>query len=70
MTAEWFAIATLTVMSIVQGAALFFLWVELKAMQKSTHSIQYIDPLSKDKLQEIGDKVRSKLHEDVFENIV
>lgn len=45
---EGFILALMVIMLIMVGILAFSnakLWVELKAMQKSTHTLTYIDPL-------------------------
>lgn len=74
MSGEWFALIALTIQVTVLSAGVFFLWVEVRAMQKSTHTIQYVDPLKnvsqKEGMQDVTDAVKSKLHEDAFDNII
>jgi uncharacterized iron-regulated membrane protein len=49
------------------GAWVFWLATELKAMQKSTHSIQYV-PVD-GKVQAMTDETRDSLSRDLFENL-
>jgi hypothetical protein len=42
------------------------LWLELKAMQKSTHQIQYIDPQAK--FQTLTEEQKKALQKDLFED--
>ena len=72
MTTYWFALIVLGMLMTALSVAVFFLSVEVKAMQKSTHTIQYVDPLAQAKtgMQDLTNDVKSKLHEDVFEPIV
>ena len=43
------------------------LFIEVKAMQKSTHSIQYV-PVS-DAFEKVGQQVKDAMNKDVFENV-
>lgn len=43
------------------------LFIEVKAMQKSTHSIQYV-PVS-DAFEKVGQGVKDAMNKDVFENV-
>lgn len=56
------------VLQIVCLVGLFWGLVELRAMQKSTHSIQYV-PVDT-KFQSVTDEVKSALSKDIFENVV
>lgn len=56
------------VLQIVCLMGLFWGLVELRAMQKSTHSIQYV-PVDT-KFQSVTDEVKSALSKDIFENVV
>jgi hypothetical protein len=56
------------VLQIICLAGLFWGLVELRAMQKSTHSIQYV-PVDT-KFQSVTDEVKSALSKDIFENVV
>lgn len=50
---------------------LSWLWTEIKAMQKSTHSVTYIDPLSPSQsFQKLTEEEEDKLNKDQFENIM
>ena len=42
------------------------LWVEFKAMQKSTHQIQYIDPTAP--FQKLSEDQKKGLQKDLFED--
>ncbi len=68
MTGEWFA---LLVLALGLGAlcySVMALWVEIKAMKNSTHTIQYMDP--KIKFENMSEEVKSTLHKDPFEPIM
>jgi hypothetical protein len=56
------------VLQIVCLAAVFWGMVELRAMQKSTHSIQYV-PVEP-KFQGMTDEVKQALSKDLFDNVV
>lgn len=43
------------------------LWVEVKAMLKSTHSVQYIDPLASEQFKKALEK---EVKDDPFETLV
>jgi uncharacterized membrane protein YhaH (DUF805 family) len=64
-------VAFVTVIGILQIICLlgvFWGMVELRAMQKSTHSIQYVpvDP----KFQGVTDELKEALSKDLFDNVV
>jgi hypothetical protein len=52
---------------VALGAWVFWLATELKAMQKSTHSIQYV-PVD-DKFQTVTEEVKQAFTKDLFENV-
>ena len=60
-------VAFLSMALIALGAWVFWLATELKAMQKSTHSIQYV-PVD-DKFQTVTDEVKQAFAKDLFENV-
>ena len=65
----WIAAAfgiTLVLQCVCLGA-LWWVTTEVKAMQKSTHSIQYVSPDST--FQRMTDEVKDSLTKDIFENI-
>jgi hypothetical protein len=65
----WMAVG-FSLMFIVQVICLAALWwttTELKAMQKSTHSIQYMPADAA--FQKMTDEVRDSLTKDIFENV-
>jgi type VI protein secretion system component VasK len=55
------------IIQIVCLAALFWGLVELRAMQKSTHSIQYIP--ADESFQKVTDAVKESLSKDLFDNV-
>jgi peptidoglycan/LPS O-acetylase OafA/YrhL len=55
------------IIQIVCLAALFWGLVELRAMQKSTHSIQYIP--ADQSFQKMTDAVKESLSKDLFDNV-
>lgn len=57
------------IMAVLEGVAIAALWVEVKAMKESTHSIQYIDPLEKIKEQKLTQKEIDELNADPMGNI-
>jgi len=59
----------LSMLIIAQGASIFFLWVEVKAMQKSTHSVQYIDPTKSEEFMKLNESDEKALNKDLFDNI-
>jgi len=68
MSAEWFAILVLTGFSFGLGWAVVSLWIEVKAMKNSTHSVQFVNPLAK--FEEVTEEVKNTLHRDPFEPIM
>lgn len=50
------------------GYSLFNAWVEIKAMQKSTHQVQFLrtDP---EEFQQMTQELKDQLEKDPFENI-
>lgn len=58
---------TIGIIQIVCLAALFWGLVELRAMQKSTHSIQYIP--ADQSFQKMTDAVKESLSKDLFDNV-
>lgn len=56
------------VLQLVCLAAVFWGMVELRAMQKSTHSIQYV-PVEP-KFQGMTDDIKNALSKDIFDNVV
>jgi hypothetical protein len=44
------------------------LWVELKAMQKSTHQVQYVN-MSSQEFQAFNKDLEEKMTKDVFDNL-
>ena len=55
------------IIQIVCLAALFWGLVELRAMQKATHSIQYIP--ADQSFQKVTDAVKESLSKDLFDNV-
>lgn len=55
------------IIQIVCLGALFWGLVELRAMQKSTHSIQYIP--ADQSFQKMTDAVKESLSKDLFDNV-
>lgn len=49
----------------------FHLWVEVRSTQKSTHTVQYVDPFSKASNQDITEDIKKVFHQNTdMENIV
>lgn len=48
-------------------ASNFFLWVELKAMQRSTHQVQYVN-LPNQEFEKMTTELKQTLTKDIFEN--
>lgn len=42
---QWGILFSVTILVTISLLAVVHLWTELKAMQKSTHTLTYIDPL-------------------------
>lgn len=61
------AMSVLFVLQLICLAALWWATTELKAMQKSTHSIQYVPADSA--FQKISDEAKAGLTKDIFENL-
>lgn len=62
--------SAIAVILIVQLVCLFGLWwttTELKAMQKSTHSVQFVPADAS--FQKLTDDTKANLTKDVFENL-
>ena len=57
----------LGVLQAICLAGLFWGLVELRSMQKSTHSIQYVPADSK--FQNMTDQVKEELTKDLFDNV-
>lgn len=55
------------VLDVVLIGLVVHLFIEVKAMQKSTHSIQYV-PVS-DAFEKVGQQVKDAMNKDVFENV-
>lgn len=58
---------TQVVFDVVLIALVVHLFIEVKAMQKSTHSIQYV-PVT-DAFEKVGQQVKDAMNKDVFENV-
>lgn len=61
------AIGVMLVIQLICLAGLWWATTELKAMQKSTHSIQYVPADSA--FQKISDEAKAGLTKDIFENL-
>ena len=69
MTTEQVVMGFLLVSMVPLYMSLFLigrLWLELKAMQKSTHQIQFIDPTTK--FQTLTEEQKKGLQKDLFED--
>jgi hypothetical protein len=59
-----------SIMAIVQVMCLWALWwvtTEVKAMQKSTHSVQFMPADSA--FQKVTEQVKEEMNRDIFENL-
>jgi hypothetical protein len=67
---EWIVgfVLAIGILQIICLLGVFWGMVELRAMQKSTHSIQYVpvDP----KFQGVTDELKEALSKDLFDNVV
>lgn len=61
------AVGFIAVMSLLAFAMAVIAWIEVKAMQKSTHSIQYI-PAGTD-FEKVTKDLEEKLNKDIFEAV-
>lgn len=61
------AVGFIAVMSVLAFMMAIIAWIEVKAMQKSTHSIQYI-PASTD-FEKVTKDLEEKLNKDIFEAV-
>ncbi len=59
--------AFFSVTSLFGFAMALIAWIEVKAMQKSTHSIQYV-PASSD-FEKVTKDLETKLNKDIFEAV-
>lgn len=55
------------VLQMISLAATFWCLTEVKAMQKSTHSVQFIP--AEQSFQRVTEEVRETLSKDLFENL-
>lgn len=62
-----FIVGVLLVATVVAYVLLFNLSVELKAMQKSTHTVAYVSP---GQFQDINDEAKKDLVKEPFDNIM
>ena len=73
---EWYVIGILTLLILINTISTIVAWIELKAMQKSTHTIQYqpidVDGMKRDDkgFEELTSEVEDKLTKEVFDNVV
>ena len=68
MTSLVFALfAFFSITSLFAFAMALIAWIEVKAMQKSTHSIQYV-PASSD-FEKVTKDLETKLNKDIFEAV-
>lgn len=56
-----------SLLSLIGFAMGLIAWVEIKAMQKSTHSIQYVP--ADGQFEKITAELNEKLNKDIFENV-
>lgn len=67
-----FVLTFLSLLIVFEFAAIFFLWIEVKSMQKSTHSVQFIDPWkqAKQDFDKISEEEKAKLENiPLFDNL-
>lgn len=60
-------VAFFSITSLIAFAMALTAWVEVKAMQKSTHSIQYV-PATQD-FEKVTKDLEAKLNKDLFEAV-
>lgn len=60
-------IVGMIIIQAVTVMATFWVCTEVKAMQKSTHSIQFVP--AEDKFQTMTDQVKESLNKDLFDNV-
>jgi len=65
----WYVIGLLTALFFLNTLASIACWVELRAMQKATHSIQMVPADSTDAFQKITDELRQELTKDEFNGV-
>lgn len=70
MSGEFYAIIGIYFILAINCVAIVKLWVEVKAMQKSTHTVQYVDPLAKAEPQGITEDIKKLMSQTDLENIV
>lgn len=70
MTVEFIllCVAILTIAITISLVATVKLWIEVKAMQRSTHSIQFVDPL-KQQFETLTEEDKKALTGDPFGNL-
>ena len=58
--------------NLMVGDAVVHMWIELKAMQKATHSVQYVDPFKdfNSEFEPVTDDVTEKLTKPDFNNVM
>jgi hypothetical protein len=54
---------------IILSVSQFFLWVEVKAMGKSTHQVQYMNIPTQD-FQKMTEELKEKLNKPYFDNVM
>ena len=63
-------IVSVGVLTVAVAALVFSnlkLWIELKAMQKSTHTVAYVSP---EQFQEVTEEAKKSLSNEPFDNIM
>jgi len=67
-----FLLALSYILIILLCTAIVKLWIEIRAMQNSTHQITYLDPLSKknQEFEKLTDEQKEKLTSKLFDNIM
>lgn len=67
MVALSVAVGVCAVLQVICLGALWWVTTEVKAMQKSTHSIQYVP--ADQNFQDITKQVKESLEKDLFDNV-
>ena len=83
MNSLWFLLGGAYFLIVLMAVALIYVFVELRAMQKSTHQISYVNPFEQEMkkyeqmqeqdpqtFQELSEEDEKELKKDVFGNIM
>lgn len=63
-----FYLAFLSAVVLIEGVFLAWIWVDYKALQKSTHKVQFLN-VSEQQFQNFNDELKQKLSEDPYKNV-